>query len=334
VAAVILNTAKSAILNVNDNQPMTTTPFDPTLPYCTSISLNETPFRCSHTVPYSVLRFTLPPWRLPDPPPGRQWHKEGWTQWMLQEGYRPLLDHETWCANDEWFDPHNSLQGWRRESSSYNGTVTTANTLGSLGRKENAYFCRTSRPLPSSDWLPHHGGECPVPPETGVEWETSSGRSERTEKAKRLWWSIIIAYRIVTPAPDTLAEVKAAHAAGKPIQISDRYVGSPTDGEHWNDCEPQWAPNRRYRVKPEPRYVALEPRDVPPGSVFRNNNDGWNTAIAVTPTGVTLLSQSNTAEDYTLDELRSGSCQINRSIPLTGRWDATAWSRCEKEVTD
>lgn len=56
------------------------------------------------------------------------------------------------------------------------------------------------------------------------------------------------------PKADTFAELKKAHAAGKVIQISSRYADCFSDcdkgEENWEDCEPQWAENRKYRVKP------------------------------------------------------------------------------------
>lgn len=38
---------------------------------------------------------------------------------------------------------------------------------------------------------------------------------------------------------------------GVQIQIKRNTV----NGLVWEDCEPQWAENREYRVKPEPRYL-------------------------------------------------------------------------------
>lgn len=42
-----------------------------------------------------------PAWRLPDPPPGQQWHRTDWTADMLPEGYRPLLKGEDMQDGDE-----------------------------------------------------------------------------------------------------------------------------------------------------------------------------------------------------------------------------------------
>lgn len=48
--------------------------------------------------PVSVLEHGLDirikEWKLPDPPAGRKWHREDWTQEMLPDGWRPLLAGE------------------------------------------------------------------------------------------------------------------------------------------------------------------------------------------------------------------------------------------------
>lgn len=73
-----------------------------------------------------------PAWRLPDPPPGMQWHRTDWTEEMLPDGYRPLLLEETgecevFCG-DEWFDLTKSEE-----------VIPTL---------EDHDHCRTRRPLP------------------------------------------------------------------------------------------------------------------------------------------------------------------------------------------
>lgn len=54
------------------------------------------------------------------------------------------------------------------------------------------------------------------------------------------------------PKPvDPYAELKKAHAEGKVIQIKGI---TGVDDYDWKDCDPQWAPNREYRIKPEPAF--------------------------------------------------------------------------------
>lgn len=126
------------------------------------------------------------------------------------------------------------------------------------------------------------------------------------------------------PEPvDPFAELKAAHKAGKVIQIKGY-------AEQWNDLDhsPEWrAPIAEYRIKPEPEWVELEASDVPPGSVLRQLVD--------TPSVAFWLVRSASREGvYLHEDLWSWSSlmddfEINRSLS-TGKWDTTAWEKCAK----
>ncbi len=73
-------------------------------------------------------------WRLPAPPPGRQWHRTDWTQDMLPEGYRPLLLGEVEQRQDEVL-----IDGeWST------GPLSTKN-----GAQRIDFLRRTRRPLPA-----------------------------------------------------------------------------------------------------------------------------------------------------------------------------------------
>lgn len=83
-------------------------------------------------------------------------------------------------------------------------------------------------------------------------------------------------------------------------------------------------------AEPATKTVPLGPEDVPPGSVLKAKSwpaCEWRSIDHIYPDGV-LLSNSRRRpwaklmQDYL----------INRSIPLTGKWDATAWEPCSKEV--
>lgn len=266
-------------------------------------------------------------WSLPEPPPGRQWQlpRDFAFNSKNMHRHRPLLDNERMEEGDEY---STNGRSWFPISLTIGRTVTKC-----------AEGYRTRRPLPTSNWLSHHDGECPVPPETVVEVRLRNGQSRPISPARRFRWEHyddfdIIAYRIVNPELDHLATVKAAHTAGKTVQwrMNENYPWHDfTPLEKFTDKDSQW----QWRVKPEPRYVPLEASDVPPGSVFRNSSEqiGWCAPLAVTYTGIALLENDNRVTDYSWLELQSGHCaaQINRSIPLTGRWDATAWEKCEKE---
>lgn len=78
-------------------------------------------------------------WKLPSPPPGKQWHRDDWTQDMLPEGWRPLLKGECACIEDQWTKP--SLNGtWM--AMQYN-EMAPSNIKTELNLHQ-----RTRRPLP------------------------------------------------------------------------------------------------------------------------------------------------------------------------------------------
>lgn len=85
-----------------------------------------------------------PAWKLPDPPPGKQWHRtEGWTKEMLPEGMRPLLADEHYKAGDEYLA---GSFGWMRSiyEDASNGQPALNYALNYISR------FRTSRPLPEA----------------------------------------------------------------------------------------------------------------------------------------------------------------------------------------
>lgn len=93
-----------------------------------------------------------------------------------------------------------------------------------------------------------------------------------------------------------------------------------------------------WRYADEKKTVPLGPEDVPPGSVFRYKGenmsrpgycvagsvdlDGCEFASRQRHFGTTLVGWGALAEEW----------QINRSIPLTGKWNPDAWEPCSKEV--
>lgn len=104
---------------------------------------------------YEADKHPAPEWRLPDPPPGQQWHRDDWTQDMLPEGYRPLLLGEPCNANDFFFDCFD--REWR------------VSCAGSVGDAVQAHWAhtRTRRPLPEPvEYVPLEPGD--VPPGSAV----------------------------------------------------------------------------------------------------------------------------------------------------------------------
>ncbi len=125
------------------------------------------------------------------------------------------------------------------------------------------------------------------------------------------------------------AKEKEAHAAGKMIQYFSDKAG------RWMDVEPpKWYASDEYRVKPEPKFVKLGRDDVPPSSQFRliaPCNTPWVTPFSVTHSGVYFpCDEGSPATLRTWEHLKE-KAEINRSIPLTGKWDANAWEPCHKE---
>ena len=133
-----------------------------------------------------------------------------------------------------------------------------------------------------------------------------------------------------TQPQEPWAAEKAAFAAGETIQYTDdnNYYGE------WRDCfYPFWVEadsskvNARYRIKPKPQKVPLEPCDVPPGSVIRGAawQGKWSQCyifvLEVTPDGVFA---SRGWEIYTWKAL-SESWQIKRPTD-------TEWQPCYKET--
>jgi len=74
--------------------------------------------------------------------------------------------------------------------------------------------------------------------------------------------------------------------------------------------------------------VPLGPEDVPPGSVFQPKHWGevpeW---ISVSKVCTKDCSLAGATRDWS--ELRK-DYRINRSIPMTGKWNPNAWEPCEK----
>lgn len=82
----------------------------------------------------------------------------------------------------------------------------------------------------------------------------------------------------------------------------------------------------------EKKTVPLGPEDVPPGSVLLSstaecNGMRWTSATCSKNEGIEINGRSC----IPWVELMS-HWQINRSIPLTGKWNPDAWEPCSKEI--
>lgn len=200
-------------------------------------------------------KIRLKPWSLPPPPDGMKWHRDDWTEEMLPEGYRPLLEGERIQSGDEGI-------------ASGVGFSLIRTCVGNLPE----FQARTKRPLPQ---------------------------------------------------PDPYAELKAAHATGKVIQFN------PGDSLGWRDQQCDFtAEPHCYRIKPEQQKVPLGPSDVLPGTVLRKSEwlSAWQSLFGAYDRGLSfngaLWEWSDIIDTY----------QINRSIPLTGKWNPEAWEPCYKLI--
>jgi hypothetical protein len=123
------------------------------------------------------------------------------------------------------------------------------------------------------------------------------------------------------------ATEKAAFAAGETIQYSSDL--KPT----WTDItDPFWvnpslsSVNPRYRIKPKPQKVPLEPCDVPPGSVIRGQGEdsGWCMITSASRTGIRIWRHSDeNASEITWQTLMDAESQVWRPTD-------TEWQPCYK----
>ena len=81
------------------------------------------------------------------------------------------------------------------------------------------------------------------------------------------------------------------------------------------------------KPEPTPKTVPFEPEDVPPGSVFRSKDQPATTFWTVSQVWSNGFYLIGTLVDWLSAERRM---EINRSIPLTGRWNPSAWEPCHK----
>jgi len=149
-------------------------------------------------------------------------------------------------------------------------------------------------------WIEWNGGECPLKDEEAEEWEykyRDGGIEQLHPLPSVLLWkhlksnSDIIAYRRVL----------------------------------------------KWREKKPKKTVPLGPEDVPPGSVFRHME--FKPGIYLSPSlvqsnGVCWIRKNMIVDGCSMEFIPFDhliqSWQINRSIPLAGKWNPDAWEACEK----
>jgi hypothetical protein len=260
-------------------------------------------------------------WQLPAPPEGQQWHRvDGWTEEMLPAGYRPLLVGETgsyqyMLSHGKWKD------GFGTEQAAW---------------LSNDAFWRTDRPLPQQQQLPDPYAELKAAHAAGKVIQFNPGDSLGWRDQQCDFTAAPHCYRIKPeqqPQEPWAAE-KAAFAAGETIQYSSDY--RPT----WTDVtDPFWvnpscsSVNPRYRIKPKPQKVPLDPCDVPPGSVIRGageiHYEGWCMITSCSLTGIRIWRQfggvAADQREITWQALMDAESQIWRPTD-------TEWQPCYKET--
>jgi len=155
-----------------------------------------------------------------------------------------------------------------------------------------------------------------------IQWKYSYQDEDKWQTVFEPSWLDRYEYRI-KPEPEKWEELKKAHKEGKEIQYYDTFA------KKWFTTHSPSFVHGDFRLKPEPVKVPLGPDDVPPGSVFRANdqpNTKFWTVTQVWDKGFYLRGE-NVPWDFAMNRM-----EINRSIPLTGKWNPTAWEPCYKEV--
>lgn len=228
------------------------------------------------SVPWPEAKPEAPPFQLPPPPPGMQWHRtDCWQDGDLPQGWRPLvLDEESKPGDEHWTLGRGP---WK------------ALNLGGFIYDEGHTRCRTRRPLTfthaEKTWTYHRPGD-PTPCEHGknIEIYMLDGQIGKGNSASYGYWD------------------KLDHAT---------IIG--------------------WRYADEKKIVPLGPEDVMPCSLFRvkgKGSSGWH-QMRECPQWDGLFFNSDVWVSY--EELMR-VWLINRSIPLTGKWNPDAWEPCHKEI--
>ncbi len=301
--------------------------------------------RTNHGAIVPIERIELPPFTLPTPPPGMKWHREdGWNDGDLPQGTRPFIEGEMPQKDD--FCILDGRLKW-----------TVAVNWWSDAPASPQCRYRTTRPLlfthEGHEWTWHRAGDpCPCAEKRIVQVLLNDGSTNLDPAMPEFWdWEgespdevKIIGWRYAdAEKPD---EIPWIEWHGGPCPLKDEEVEEwerqYRNGTTGNGVKPSafdWL-NRgwnndiiAYRVlkwREKKPKVPLGPEDVPPGSVFcvKDRMPGtWHGVLGVYASTVQLDTNRNT---YSFYELQQEEWLINRSIPMTGKWDANAWEACEK----
>jgi len=253
-------------------------------------------------------------------PDGASWHRQDFTEDMLPDRYRPLMDGENMTVGDEHGDKY--MVG-------HDGPIEWRTCPGLLS---TSCHMRTTRPIPftltkeqiADGWLPWSGGECPVEPESqpGVVFKNTLTFLSTYAKKWR-WTHIGDCEDIIAYKPVPYGHLRQALADGKTVQIVD-------SERNWVDlASPGFdAPPYRYLIK-EPQRLPLGPSDVPPGSVVRKSDWPEGTWEVVHGTEVTGINWDEGNEKF--DSIME-DWQINRPRHRDADGNPTLWEPCRKQA--
>lgn len=87
-----------------------------------------------------------------------------------------------------------------------------------------------------------------------------------------------------------------------------------------------------WRYADEKKTVPFDIFDVPPCSVLSLHPPRWFDIYGVCKEGIYVLDDEPLVETLWKWNYLAEKVKINRSIPLTGKWNPDAWEPCSKEV--
>lgn len=268
------------------------------------------------------------------PPDGRALHNPdsltaeqvgaGWR--LLAQGELKIPHAEFWATNEEW-------------------TRSTSESTFS----NQTYRVPRSVPWPEA---PKPFQLPPLPP--GMQWHREDGW--KAGDLPQGWRPLVEGEKIGVPIGPSAVPFRTSrpltfehagkqwtwHRPGDPmpcdgermvhVLISDDLADDPplqARQIEWNREDAGDVIGWRYADADEKKTVPLEPEDVPPGSVFRSKDQPATQFWTVTQVwdGGFYLRGDNVEWDVAMQRM-----EINRSIPLTGKWDASAWEPCSKQI--
>lgn len=144
-------------------------------------------------------------------------------------------------------------------------------------------------------------------------------------------------WRLVLPGEITTREMQVYRNSLIDWEpVNEYYFGKKVVIRHGSDVSfrlPLSTPWPEAKVEQRPVMVALDWKDILPGSAFKMTSCDFETfmPIFVCPGFVLFHTERRLNVDY--KDLKK-FWMINRSIPLTGKWDADAWEECSKQKVD